>query len=330
MKKVPQLLTPKSTYTIDYPQAVEFADKQNSIFWLHSEIDIQKDIQDILVELTPAERHGVLYVLKLFTQYELSVGGEYWLNVVLNKFPRPDIQRMASCFGFFELNVHAPFYNKINEALHLNTDEFYLSYKQDSVLVDRMSFIDKALNDDDLLYSLGVFSLVEGAVLYSNFAFLKHFQANGKNKLKNLVAGINFSVRDENLHSLGGAWLFRQLLQESELSKSEQQELFSKIKDAASKILEHEYQIVDNIFQEGEIEGINAISLKQFVNSRVELCIQNLGIKVSNSASADQAATPNPIAEWFYLGISQTVIHDFFNTLGSQYHRDWNEEGFDW
>ncbi len=193
----------KETYTVDYPEAIHFAETQASIYWRPDEIKVEKDVQDILVNLTEAERHGVTTVLKLFTLYELNVGNEYWGGVIAKQFPRPDIQRMANAFSFFELNVHAPFYAKINEVLGLATDEFYSSYVNDPVLQERMEYIDLCLqlsehNDyTHKLIALAAFSMIEGAVLYSSFAYLKHFQACGKNKLINIVRGVDMSVRDE-------------------------------------------------------------------------------------------------------------------------------------
>lgn len=312
-------------YIIEYPTALEFADTQNDHFWTHKEIELDKDIQDILVNLTQAEKHGVIEVLRLFTQYELSVGDEYWGGVVKRMFPRPDIGRMADCFSFFETNVHAPFYNKINEKLHLNTPEFYASYKQDPVLSSRMEFIDTNLNNKDPLLSLATFAMVEGAVLYSNFAFLKHFQAKGKNKLKNLVAGINFSVRDENLHHEGGCWLFRQYKHESRLTPEQEMALRADIIKSAEQIREHEHRIVDLIFSGGRIEGITPHQMKVFIDSRINLCLNNLGYE------SIYEVKDNPIAEWFYTGIkSKAVIHDFFNGIGNQYHRNWNESKLEW
>lgn len=321
----PRLTTPKFTYTFDYPQAIELADMQNSVFWTHEEIELSKDIQDILVYMTPAERHGVITVLKLFTKYELTVGADYWANRVMRRFVRPDIQRMASSFSFFELNVHAPFYDKINKLLHLDTDEFYNSYTEDETLNARVEFLDESLNDEDDLFSLGVFAMVEGAILYSNFAFLKHFQSQGKNRLKNLVSGINFSVRDENIHHMGGVFLFRTLLQETMLSSDQTEALFKRIYEAAEKLREHEHKIVDMIFSEGRIEGITAHQMKNFVDSRINLCLENLGLSHLYNVGS------NPIAEWFYMGISsKAVIHDFFASMGSQYHRNWTESEFIW
>ena len=320
----PRLLTKKSTYTFDYPEAIAYAEMQRSIFWPPDEIQVDKDLQSIMVDSTPAEAHGITTALKLFTKYELIAGAEYWGGRIAKRFPRPDIQMMANCFSFFELNVHAPFYNKINEVQNLNTDEFYNSYLDDPILVDRMKFLEDLMVDKDDLKSLAVFSMVEGAILYSSFAFLKHFQSEGKNKMTNVVRGINFSVRDENIHSEAGAWLFKTLLNEMELTDHARFELYGTIVKAADVIREHEYQIIAKIFEKGDIENITATQMEHFVDSRLDKCLNQLGL------NAEYKPTYNPIAKWFYDGINAVQFHDFFTGTGSEYNRNWDIEGFRW
>jgi ribonucleotide reductase beta subunit family protein with ferritin-like domain len=324
-RELPRLLQRKPEYTVEYPTALAYAQAQNHIFWLDTEINVEKDIQDLRVNMTEAENHAVLTVLKLFTQYEVEIGAEYWTQKVFKNFRHPaDIQRMANSFAFFELNVHAPFYNQINEALMINTPEFYNSWRDDPVLTDRMSFIDQYVGSKDLLLSLAVFSMMEGAVLYSSFAFLKHFQTSGKNMLLNVVRGINFSVRDENLHSEAGAWLYRTLRDESKLSAYERGALDQAITEAADEIFKHECRIIELIFAKGEIEGIKAEDLRVFVRSRINLCLSNLQVD-----SAIEVAE-NPVAEWFYDSINSVQFHDFFTGTGSEYQRDWSENRFVW
>lgn len=325
-----RIQTFKEAYTFDYPWAIELADMQEDVFWSAREIEVAKDIQDMRVNMTPAEQHGVITTLKLFTLYELVAGRDYWLGRVMRRFPRPDIQRMASTFGYFELNVHAPFYNKINEALMLNTDEFYTDYVNNPVLKERMDFVESVVSHKDDLVSLGAFSMVEGAVLYSSFAFLKHFQAaRTETKLSNVVRGINFSVRDENLHSLGGARLYRELLQErkiaGELDIAKEWAIKTKLDHTAREIAEHEFAIVDMIFEKGDIVGINADDMKTFVKSRINLCLSHLGIE-----PVFEKAESNPIAEWFYKNINGVQFNDFFAGIGNSYKRSWNEDGFVW
>ena len=319
-----RMLTPKSTYTFDYPEAAALADEQNKVFWLWNEIEIEKDVQDILVNLTPAEKHGVLTVLKLFVKYEVIVGNEYWGGKFKKMFKHPDLGLMADSFCYFETNVHARFYNRINELLHLNTDEFYNSYIEDPILKERIDFIDQIVADKDELTSIAGFSMLEGAVLFSSFAYLKHFQSNGKNKIANIVAGINFSVRDENIHNTGGSWVFRTLLREKNLTPEERTALFEKLYAVAAKLREHEHRIVDMIFEAGPISGITAHQLKLFVDSRIDYCLEQLGLsKLYNVAN-------NTIADWFYHGIKSYVFHDFFSKVGREYNRSWDENKFVW
>lgn len=334
IKKLPRILQPKSEYIVEYPMAVEYAKEQNHIVWFEDEIEMEKDLHDLKTNLSEAELHGVTTVLKLFTKYEISVN-EYWSGRLAKIFKRPaDITRMCNCFSYFEVNVHAPFYAKINELLGLATNEFYNSYIENPTLKDRIDWIDSVIalptnNIKDILKSIGAFSMVEGAVLYSSFAFLKHFQSEGKNKLTNLIAGIDFSVKDEQKHSEAGAWLYRTLLSESVedglLTKDDLLEIEETMIKTANKTYEHESVIVDMIFEKGHIKGVTDKQLNNFVQSRVDLCLENLGYeKIFNPDY-------NPIKSWFYNSISSGgKMHDFFVSIGSSYNRDWKETGFKW
>lgn len=102
------LLDAPSAYVFKYPIFNEYADKQLEVFWPHNEIKVDKDKGDLLTNLTPSEYHAVVTTLKLFTKYELYVGGEYWSGRVASTFKRPEVQRMALCFANVELNSHAP------------------------------------------------------------------------------------------------------------------------------------------------------------------------------------------------------------------------------
>ncbi len=319
----PKIKTKQDAFVLtDYPEALAYTDMQNSVFWPPTEIEVENDVHDFYVNLTEAEMHGVRDVtLKLFTKYEQFAGNEFWGGRVKRVYPRPEIQMMAATFSAMEA-VHARFYNMLNEALNLNTEEFHRSYEDDPVLAERMAFLEKHISGKDDELSIAVFSIVEGAILYSSFAFLKHFQAEGKNKLMHTCSGIDFSVRDENLHSEAGAWIFRKSCQEQ--GRTEDEELHANIYEAARQVYEHEVQIIKKIFEKGPIEGITETQLIRFVESRIDLCLQNLGLKKMFNP------TYNPIAKWFYKDINSLNFHDFFVKTGNSYSRDWNEMRFVW
>lgn len=324
-----RMQTPKTTFTVDYPEAIEFMNEQQKIYWPHFEVKVYKDKQDILVNLTPQEKHGVITTLQLFVRYEQIIGNEFWINFVMNKFPRPaDIQPMAATFGAVELGIHQFFYKALNEELGIATDDFYNEYTNDPELKARIDYLTETLEEKDDLRALGAFTFGEGAILYSSFAFLKHFQSQGKNKMVNTVSGINFSARDEHLHSEAAAWLFRTLLKEKteagEITEEDKESLKEDIIAAAYKVLEHEQVIISKIFSKGKIEGITAHQIELFAKSRIDLCLKNLGYQ--GVFNVDY----NPVADWFYKGITGYTAQDFFSSQGNQYQRDWNLSGFKW
>lgn len=324
-----KIQTPKDTFTVDYPEAVDFMNKQQAIFWPHFEVKVAKDKQDILVNMTESESHGTIETLRLFSKYENIIGDEFWLNFVMKKFPRAaDIQPMAAMFGAMELAVHLNFYKTLNEELGIATDDFYNSYKEDEELNQRIEYLETILHQEDDLRALGGFTFGEGAVLYTSFAFLKHFQSQGKNKLLNVVSGINFSARDENLHAEAAAWLFRTLKKEKIEAGLLDEEYLDKLEadiyESAKTVLEHEKLIIKKIFSKGKIEGITETQLEHFAKSRINKCLRELGYK--NLWEVDY----NPISEWFYRGINGYQMQDFFSSQGNQYQRNWDANSFKW
>ena len=310
-------------YVIEYPQAIVFEDLQQDVGWTAKEIDVQSDINDLLVHTSEAQSHGILSTLKLFTEYELQAGSEYWGGRFKRLYPRVEFQRLGAEFARTELCVHAPFYNTINEVLHLNTPEFYNSWKIDPVLTERMQYIEDSIKSEEFdgLLSLAVFSMIEGAVLYSSFAYLKSYKKQGLNLIPNIVSGVNFSVRDENLHSEAGAWVFNETLKESEYTL---EDIKPRILKAAQDLYEHESLIVDKTFEKGEPPGQSATDLKLFVKHRIDVCLSQLNIEPMFKAEKSD------IESWFYDDINGARATDHFATLSSNYSRNWKEQGFKW
>ena len=319
-----KILQKAETFETVYDWADDFSEQQANIFWTANEIQVDKDKHCILIDMSEAERNAVIEVLRLFTLYELRAGADYWLGRFMRTFKRPELQRMAATFGFFELGVHKPFYTKLNEVLSLADDTFFLAYHEDTALNEHMHFIGDMITHKNPLVSIASFSMVEGAVLYSSFAFLKHFQSAGKNKLLSVVRGINFSVRDEQLHSEAGAKVFTTLMAESDLSPIDKAAIKASVIAVAETLYEHECEIVSRIFCHGDIAGITEDQLLDFVQSRINMCLENLGYDKLYELDA------NPVAEWFYDGISGFMFNDTFSGIGNSYVRNWDEEAFEY
>ena len=146
--------------------------------------------------------------------------------------------------------------------------------------------------------------------------------------MKNVCSGITASVKDENLHSEFGAYVFRMVrdecLRSGYMALDEVRDSEDEIVKSAETIYDHECKIIDKIFSKGKIKGITANQLKNFVQHRIDLCLQNLGLQPIYKPEY------NPIADWFYDDINSYKFHDFFNSNNFEYTRGYNEEKFVW
>lgn len=321
----------KEFYRPEYQWALDLIDQQNAVFWRFNETNIENDFHDLKHNLTSAELHGITEALRLFTLYETQIGNDYWSGVVRKVFKQPEIQMLAATNSYYEV-VHARAYNEINRCLGLDTEEFYTSYKLDPILADRIKFIEDSCNIPkdytalDVLKSIGTFLFIEGAVLYSSFAFIKSFSSNGKNLLKNMNAAIDYSIRDEGLiHVTSGEMLFKTLFQEANLTAEELEELNNHLTKIARKTFEHEELIMDKLFSGGKIIGITENQMKTFIRSRINECLKCLNVQ-----PIFENESYNPISVWFYNNISGLKQSDFFNKKSASYSRHWSKQKFTW
>ena len=91
--------------------------------------------------------------------------------------------------------------------------------------------------------SLAIFSaFTEGVNLFSSFAVLLSFKL--ENKLKGVGQIVEWSVRDESLHSDAGCWLFRTMMEEHPKMKTKK--LQKEIAEAAHLALKLEFDFEQN------------------------------------------------------------------------------------
>lgn len=325
--KLTHIQTKDESFVVEYPESVDMMRGQQETFWIFDETQPQKDKHCLMVEMTPAERHGVITVLKTFTLMEKIIGEDFWLNFVCKNFPREaDIIPMAMFYSAVEMGCHMPFYRLINEEMNLSTYEFYDEYLHDEAMHGRIESMMNTLAHKDPLRTIGGFAFFEGAILFSSFAFLKGFQTNGNNKIVNIVAGINMTCRDEMRHCDTAAWLYKTLKQQQLdagiIDDAFVKELEADIIKAGHDVYEHELILLEKIFEEGEIDGINKDDIAAFVRHRVNYCLQKLDIAPIFDESY------NPIAKNFYASITGYSSTDFFSSQGNQYKRGWNVKSF--
>ena len=306
------------SYNFKYSKFAEDTDMQiENNRWTWQEINLEKDKHDFLQRMTEKEKYATIFALKLFLKYEVMVGGDYWSGRFRKMFKRPEFKRKASFYAHQEENVHAPFYNEFNKVMGLTTDEFYESYKQSPILVERIKFISSMLKNNFDLYSLGAFTFIEGAVLYNNFAWFKHFQVGGKNLIANAVAGTDQSVLDEDNHAHYSAECFRILINEGSeygiITDDIKKEIYQNIQEIGRKVEEHEYEIIKAMFPYGECEEYTIEQAIGFTRRRINECLMRMDIdpifKIENDT----------VFQWFKSTTSLYSANDNFHKKSREY-----------
>lgn len=305
------ITTARTSYApILYPEADRFCDLQHSVHWLPNEIPLGSDVDDWKRKLTLSEKNVISQILKGFVATEIFIE-DYWAAKVSRWFKHPEIQRMACTFAAFE-GIHAKSYARLNEELDLVDFDAFQEEPDAKAKIDRLMSI-KGNSKSDIALSLAVFSAFnEGVNLFSSFAVLISFQR--RNLLKGVGKIIEFSIRDESLHSTAGCYLFRQLV--SEFPELMTDELKKNIYDAARMTVELEDNFIDNAFSMGDIEGLDHKDLKNYIRYRTNGKLIELGLK-SNWKNIDKESLEKMV--WFDVLSQGVVSQDFFAGRTSDY-----------
>jgi ribonucleoside-diphosphate reductase beta chain len=303
----------------EYQQAFDFYKDQHRVHWLADEVPLASDLNDWKLKLTEPEKSLIGNILKSFAQTEVHVN-DYWSTKVSMWFPKPEVQAMARVFADFE-SIHAEAYARLNEELGLDDFKAFLEDEASKAKIDRLVETPGESLEERAL-SLAIFSaFTEGVNLFSSFAILMSFQ------LRNLMKGtgqiVEWSVRDESLHSKAGCWLYKTLLNENPTLDTP--ELRNKIVEACELSVQLEYDFIDKAFEMGDVDGLTKEQLKNFIKARANEKIIELGY---NAIYND--IDPNLLKqiEWFGHLTSGKTHQDFFAGRVTNYSKsngDWSD-----
>lgn len=309
----------------EYPAAKDFWLRQQQAHWLHTEVPMANDVADWSSNLKDHEKNVVGGILKGFAQTE-TVVNDYWTGLVTKWFRKPEIIMMATTFGAFE-TIHAEAYSLLNEQLGLDNFAEFLEDESTAAKIESLMDVRDGHNGEidyhEVARSLAIFSaFTEGVNLFSSFAVLLSFKM--RNKLKGVGQIVEWSVRDESLHSNAGCWLFRTLMEEQPQLKTDK--LINEIREAATAAMELEFNFIDKVFEMGDLENLTKEDLKNFIKHRINTKMGDLGLKpLIPSEEIDQGALKTML--WFDAVIAGKQHTDFFANRVTNYskgHMEWD------
>jgi ribonucleoside-diphosphate reductase beta chain len=309
----------------EYPQAYDYWLKQQQAHWLHTEVPMAQDVSDWKSNLKDTEKNVVGQILKGFAQTE-TVVNDYWSTLVTKWFRKPEIIMMGTTLGSSE-TIHAEAYSLLNEQLGLDDFAEFLEDETTMAKIETLMNVRDHHNGNpnwhERAKSLAIFSaFTEGVNLFSSFAVLLSFKM--RNKLKGVGQIVEWSVRDESLHSEAGCWLFRTLMEENPKFKTKK--LVKEIEDAARLMMQLEFDFIDKVFELGDLENLTKDELKNFIKHRINTKMSDLSLDpIIPSSEIDKGALKT--MKWFDAVIAGKQQTDFFANRVTNYskgHLDWS------
>lgn len=291
----------------EYPELNDYVDAIRHSYWIHTEFNFTSDIQDYKTALTDAERNALKNTMLAISQIEVAVK-TFWGDIY-QKMPKPEIGSVGATFSESEVR-HQDAYSHLLEILGLNNE--FKSLKTKPVIMKRVQYLEGALKNSksednkDYAESVLLFSLfIEHVSLFSQFLIIMAF-----NKHKNLFKGISNVVeatsKEEQIHGDFGIDLIKIIKKENPSWFDAKYNVM--IQESCRKAFEAESEIIDWIFEKGELDFLPKNVVNEFVKSRFNNSLESIGIE--KVFDVDENLLKE--TEWFDDEIIGTKHGDFF------------------
>lgn len=284
----------------EYPETMDFVDKMNKTFWVHSEVEFTSDVQHFHSNLTPVEKEVIKRSLLSIAQVEVSVK-TFWGDLYKH-LPKPEFNGLGATFAECE-HRHAMAYSRLLEVLGYN-DEF-LNLIEIPVFRHKLSLIDEHFaSKKSFIEQLLFFVIViENSSLFSQFANILSF-THFKGYMKNTSNIIAWTSIDEQTHADAGVYLLTKIFEEFPHLRPSQETVEKAVKD----YLEYEIELLNWIYEEGELSFFTKQNLLDFMKTRVDNSLAQIGYKKIFNITEEAYKPMN----WFDENVFANELDDFF------------------
>ncbi len=258
----------------NYPWAYEAWHTQQKIHWLPEEVPLGDDVKDWLYNINESERHLLTQIFRFFTQADIEVNNCY-MRHYSRVFKPTEVQMMLSAFSNME-TIHIAAYSHLLDTIGIPEVEYmaFLKYKEMKDKYDYMNSFNVD-NKREIAKTLAVFgAFTEGLQLFASFAILLNFPRF--NKMKGMGQIVTWSVRDETLHTQSIIRLFKTFL--SENPEIWDDELKEDLYTACKTIVGHEDAFIDLAFEMGDMQGLSATEVKNYIRFIGDRRLLQLGL----------------------------------------------------
>jgi ribonucleoside-diphosphate reductase beta chain len=300
----------------EYPELALYVNAIRHSYWIHTEFNFTSDIQDFKVGITKTERSAIKNTLLAIAQIEVAVK-TFWGDI-FKKLPKPEIGAVGYTFAESEVRHHDA-YSHLIEILGLNRE--FKKITKVPVIAKRIRYLEKSLstvkssNPRDYTTAIILFSLfIEHVSLFSQFLIIMSFNKN-KSVLKGISNAVEATSKEEQIHGLFGIDLIKIIKKEN--PKWFTKKLTQTIIKSSEEAFEAESDIVDWIFENGEVDFLPKSVVKEFIKHRLNNSLKSIGFK--KIFKVDKKLLKQ--TDWFDDEIIATKHGDFFVKRSINYNK---------
>jgi ribonucleoside-diphosphate reductase beta chain len=316
-KHQPNIFTKRTNLKpYEYPNLIEYVDAIRHSYWVHTEFNFTSDIQDFKVHLNEKEQTAVKRAMLAISQIEIAVK-TFWGDIY-KKLPKPEIGSVGATFAESEVR-HADAYSHLIQLLGLNSE--FENLLEVPAIRRRIKYLEKtisntkAIDNQDYFESVVLFSMfVENVSLFSQFLVIMSFNKH-KNVLKGTSNAVEATSKEENIHAEFGFELVNLIKKENPSWWTP--ELVEDLIEATKDAFNAESEIVDWIFEKGNLDFLTKEQTIEFIKHRFNLSLNAIGI--DNVFEVDTKLLET--TEWFDDEILTTKHTDFFNKRSINYSK---------
>jgi ribonucleoside-diphosphate reductase beta chain len=292
----------------EYPETMEYKNAINHSYWLVSEWNFLSDIHDFNVKLDYVQKSAIKNAMLAISQIEVSVK-KFWTKLG-DRFPKAEFEQVGVTFGESEVR-HADAYSHLLQVLGLNDD--FTELLQNPMIQGRVDYLTKYLkgasdnSNENYTLTLTLFSIfIENVSLFSQFLVIKAFNKN-LNCLKDIDNVVQATQKEEVIHALFGMYVIKQI--QKEFPDWFNEDFYAKLSRACKKAYEAECNIIDWMFEAGELDFLPKDVVKEFVKKRFNDSLTMIG----GSKVFDVDVEKLKLVQWFEDEIYAEVNVDFFH-----------------
>jgi ribonucleoside-diphosphate reductase beta chain len=270
----------------------------------------------MMVTLNEKERQAVTRAMLAISQIEIAVKN-FWGDIY-KRMPKPEIGSVGATFAESEVR-HADAYSNLIQLLGLNSE--FENLLEVPAIRRRIKYLEKSIGNtrsvenQEYFESVILFSMfVENVSLFSQFLVIMSF-----NKYKNVLKGMSNAVeatsKEEQIHANFGFDLVNTIKKENPNWWTD--ELVEDIVDATLDAYDAEAEIVDWIFEAGDLDFLTKEETMEFIKHRFNLSLNSIGI--DGVFTVDESILTR--TEWFDDEILTTKHTDFFHKKSINYSK---------